>query len=433
MSAETPHDGQQPSPARNRFFYGWTVVGAAFLAQNFAIGITFGGYSPLLQALEDRFDTSRGLAATGLSMVSLSLGLMAPVIGSLLQKYSARKIMLSGAALMAAGFALVPLVTSIYAMLAIYALMIGVGAVCLSTVPGSTLVTRWFEYRRGTALGIITTMPGMILFPLMVSFLLVNYGFESVYLVQAGLMVLLLPILLLIVDHPRDRGLTPLRDTSAVSGDPDDDKGKAPRDVQPLEDATPPLTQPAFWFLSLGIALFTGTATMLSIHLVPMLTGVGATLPQAAMVYSAFGLAITVGAPLTGLVIDRLGPMNSLLLSVALALCSWFAMAALPAGLATYTVLAVLLGMAGGGIVTLHTSAAAVLFSQNAYSRVIGNGYLIKMPCLFAAGPVGGFIFDATQSYYAAIYTAGGVIALAGAMFVMLHLAHSRKKARFAA
>lgn len=424
-------DTSPGAPGRTPFFYGWTIVGACFLAQNFAIGITFGGYSPLLQALEERFDASRGMAAAGLSMVSLALGLMAPIIGSMLHKYSVRNIMMFGAALMAAGFALIPLAPNIYVMLAIYAVMIGVGAVCLSTVPGSTLITRWFVHRRGLALGIITTMVGMILFPLMVSFLLVNFGFDMVYLVQAGLMVLLLPVLLLIVDHPKDRGLQPLgaeAEAEMPADIADNNAAAAPAPISPPADTRPPTAQPVFWFLSLGIALFTATATMLSIHLVPMLTGAGATLPQAAMIYSVFGLAITVGAPLSGMVIDRIGPMASALCSITLSVVCWLAIALMPANLGVYGTLAVLLGIASGSIVPLHTSAAAVLFSQDVYSRVIGNGYLIKMPFLFVAGPAGGFIYDATRSYNAAFFLAAIVAAIAGAMFALLYVAHGRKK-----
>lgn len=406
----------------NRMFYGWTIVGVSFLAQNFAIGITFGAYSPLLQALEQRFDTSRGLAASGLSMVSLTLGLIAPVIGTMLQRYSARTIMLAGAVLMTIGFALIAFVTSIFALLTIYALMIGVGAVCLSTVPGTTLVTRWFERRRGMALGIVNTLPGMFLFPLLASAMLLNFGFEAVFLVQAALMAMLIPVLLLIVDHPRDKGLAPLGAAPEDRADSAHAASAAGSTAAPAEDGQLPLGNPLFWYLSLGIAMWTGVSSMISIHLIPLLSDIGIPLAQAAMVYSGYGLAVTAGAPLAGAIVDRAGPLKSLVVFIALGTAAWIGFLAMPPGLAAYTTLSVVVGLAAGGIVTLHTSSAALLFSQAAYPKVIGTGYLIKMPFLFAAGPAGGFIHDATGSYNLAILGALGTMALAGVLFILLNL-----------
>ena len=72
----------------------------------------------------------------------------------------------------------------------------------LGTMLPPTLVTRWYQVNRGRALGIVT-MPLLSagISPL-VALVLTKYGLTAAYMMLAGLMLLLLPALLFVIDYP---------------------------------------------------------------------------------------------------------------------------------------------------------------------------------------------------------------------------------------
>ncbi|WP_341714021.1 hypothetical protein, partial [Erythrobacter sp.] len=57
-------------------FHGWRMVGICFILINVALGVNFSAYGALVGAIETGFGTSRALASGGVSMLTLSMGLM---------------------------------------------------------------------------------------------------------------------------------------------------------------------------------------------------------------------------------------------------------------------------------------------------------------------------------------------------------------------
>lgn len=419
-------NGNEPaSPAKGQgIFYGWTIVGICFLSLNISVGIVFAGYNPLIVAIQEQFGTSRALASSGPPIASISLGIVALFIGGLIQKYNARTIMIGGAALVATGFLIASLVDNIYVLLGVFGTLIGMGFVAMGIVTCSTLVTRWFNTKRGLALGIINLFPGMVIFPLLSTYLLINYGLKSVFLINAAIFALLIPILFLVVNRPEDRGLTPLGGTPQPTAMPDDDTPSTP---PAKSSAGELLANPAFWMLSLGIAILTGAANMISMQAMPMLLDTGVSAMEAASTLSIYGLAIALAAPFFGMLVDKIGPLRGLMVEIAIVIVPWVLIAMLKPGFGTFTALLFIIGIANGGIVTLHTSTASILFKPEQFSRAMGMGYFIKMPFLLTTAPAAGHIFDKTGSYDLAII--GGVVSIviAGALFAALQFTKREK------
>ena len=407
-----PRDTAATAGGQHLFFPGWSVVALCFLSLNFSVGIVFAAYSPLVVAIQEQFGTSRTLASSALSATGLMLGLCAPLVGGLVQRFSARSVMMGGCALVALGFLLAAFVTNVYALIAIYGTLIGAGFVAMGIVPCSTLVTRWFNEKRGLALGIINLFPGMALFPVIVTYAVTHYELRGALLANAAMFAILLPLLFLIANRPQDKGLAPL------GGEPEEaapaQPGAAPEGAGAL------LRSPSFWLLSIGIALITGIANMLTVHLMPMLLDAGIPAEKASIVPFIYGMVLAFSAPFFGALIDRIGPFRTLMLEVAIAILPWIGMAILPVTFSNFALLLCVVGLANGGIVTLHTATAAKLFSQAQFSRAIGLGYFVKMPFLFIGPPLGGFVFDRTGSYEFAILIGIGVIVITAALFAIL-------------
>jgi MFS family permease len=401
---------------RGLFFPGWTVVALCFLSLNFSVGIVFAAFGPLVKSISAEFGASRALASVVLSAASLVMGLLAPSVGRSLQKFSARNMMLGGCSLVALGYVLAAYVSNIYALYAIYGLLIGAGFIAMGIVTCSTLVTRWFNEKRGLALGIINLFPGMAIFPALVTYVVDQHGLATAFLMNAALMGCLVPLFLLIKDYPAKMGLSPL------GGEPE---AAATQQTAQFGDApTGLLGRPAFWLLSLGIALLTGVANVLTVHYTPMLQDAKVPEGDIRTVQVVYGAMLALCAPFYGAVIDRLGPFRMLLVGALIMLAGWIGIAVSPVTFVTFLLLLSVVALSNGGIVTLHTSSAAKLFSPAEFSRSMGLGYFVKMPLMLAGPPLAGYVYDQTGSYEIAIISGVLIIAVALALFAILYAGH---------
>ena len=86
--------------ARLPFYYGWVIVGVAFVTM--AIGVTARtAFSLLLPPLIEEFRWDRGLAAGAFSFGFLVSAVLSPLVGRVMDARGPRVVILSGAALMA--------------------------------------------------------------------------------------------------------------------------------------------------------------------------------------------------------------------------------------------------------------------------------------------------------------------------------------------
>src|ERR1700689_1327351 len=75
------------------------AVALAFLAYNMAIGMSFGACGTLVETIQAKYMTSRALAASGISVMALVLGLFAPVVEAIARRIGLRTTMMTGALL----------------------------------------------------------------------------------------------------------------------------------------------------------------------------------------------------------------------------------------------------------------------------------------------------------------------------------------------
>lgn len=408
---------QGDSAGQQLFFPGWTVVALCFLSLNFSVGIVFAAFGPLVKSIAAEYETSRALASGVLSSASLVMGMLAPSVGRALQKFSARGLMIGGCSLVALGFVLAAFVSNIYALYAIYGLLIGSGFIAMGIVTCSTLVTRWFNAKRGLALGIINLFPGMAIFPALVTYVVDHHGLANAFLMNAALMASLIPLFLLIKDYPAKLGLSPLGGIPEAAVTQQATESEAPTGL---------LARPSFWLLSLGIALMTGVANVLTVHYTPMLQDAKVPEGDIRTVQVVYGAMLALCAPFYGAIIDRVGPFRMLLVAVLIMLAGWIGVAISPVSFISFLLLLSLIALSNGGIVTLHTSSAAKLFSPAEFSRSMGLGYFVKMPLMLAGPPLAGYVYDRTGSYELAIMTGILIIAVALTLFVILYATHHR-------
>ena len=207
------------TPDSRRLHPAWIVLGAVTLCMLAGSGIrsVFGVY---IKPMEAEFGWSRG-ALSGAAAISLVLlGAAGPFVGRLADRWGPRRVIASALVLVAAGSigsAFVQKLWHVYVTAGVF-MALGAGGVAMTT--GSTVVARWFESRRGLAIGLAAggmSAGQLIVIPLATA-LTVWFGWRTSYLwLGLGLLGLVLPVAIwLIRNNPEDRGLRPYGATGPV-------------------------------------------------------------------------------------------------------------------------------------------------------------------------------------------------------------------------
>ncbi len=384
----------------------WLVVAVTFVILNVALGVNFAAYGALVEAVEREFDTTRALAAGGLSMLTLALGLLAPLVGGAMRRVPIRALMAAGIALNAAGYFVASRVASIEALLVVYGLMIGPGFCLFSVVPCTAIIANWFPEGRGRALGIINMPIGNTVMPLAAAAMLGAVGLRATFLGEAVLLLALLPLLLLIRDRPASAPALVAADAPAgTAGDP-------------LMSAGQIFRAPPFLILTLGVSILSAGGLTLVTHLVPLGMGRGLDLPSAALLLSAFGIAGVAGAPAFGWLADRVGGGRALAILCFALIPPWLGLIVVGGSLPLLLILAFLMGAGLNAVLTLFGLTMGAWLGEANIGLGMGLSYFLQIPFMFGAGPLAGAMFDATGGYTATILMHCATFAAMGAIFL---------------
>ena len=129
-----------------RFFYGYIVVGAAFiiLMVSFGVNNAFGVFfNPILAD----FGWSRAMTSGAFSLSWVIQGVLGIVMGGLNDKFGPRLVMTVCGLLMGAGFLLMSQVNAIWQIYLFYGIVVGVGMSGVMVSQVST-IAKWFVKRR---------------------------------------------------------------------------------------------------------------------------------------------------------------------------------------------------------------------------------------------------------------------------------------------
>lgn len=169
-------------------FWGVVVVFAAFMIQipSFGTAQSFGIYNMyLLKYFKDA--SPAAVALIGSINVGVFLG-SGPIATFLMNHMSHRKVALLGAVLSSAGLIAMPFAPNLVYMYGFYGVLSGLGF-CLVYVPSHVLSGLYYDKQRSLATGLATSGSGVgaIIFPLLVNFLVDNFGWRGSFYIVCGL------------------------------------------------------------------------------------------------------------------------------------------------------------------------------------------------------------------------------------------------------
>lgn len=257
-------------------FYGWWIVGGCFIMLFLFAGAGFYSFSIFIRPLEKAFGWSRSQIALAMSINLVVHGMMAPLVGHLLERYGTRRIMSIFTAGYGAAFLVVSRSDSLWFFYLSYVFLAIMGT-GVGFVPVSAVLARWFIRRRGTAIGIAMvgiSAGGMVMSPL-IEILNASYTWRGAYVFLAILVwVIGLPVTLLVIrGNPGVMGLQPDNDPpQAVIGDDAGSSDLVAENGWPLKAA---LRSRVFWLVTATFVLAPGAQMGVIQHQVPLITDIG--------------------------------------------------------------------------------------------------------------------------------------------------------------
>jgi len=257
----------------------------------------------------------------------------------------------------------------------------------------STLIYRWFDQKRGMAIGIAFAGSGlgsMVLNPL-VSHIIETIGWQTGFRLLGVLLIAvnLLACLVFIIDHPSQIGLTPYGS----------EQGPAVKKASVLnirrKDA---MKLPAFWVLCAASCLAGLLGTGVQQHINAYLTDIGHSPAYAATIFSTVMFLLTVGKLLLGMIIDRSGIKAGTIIICALLSISAFVLLMSGQGWMPW-VFAVIFGGGYTILSILPTTLTSSLLGTADYSANYGIVSFFLCSGMAVGSPISAFFYDSFGSY----------------------------------
>ncbi|MFC1902177.1 MFS transporter [Chloroflexota bacterium] len=381
-------ESRQPPEPRTRFFYGYVIVGTAFIIMTLTFGANY-TFGVFIEPLIAEFGWTRAAISGAYAVLTLVAGFWGIFAGRISDRLGPKIVGVIGGFCLGLGFVLMSQVTALWQVYLIYGLIIPAGIGGCWPVFIATVV-KWFAARRGLITGIVAAGVGFgtMITPPLATWLISIYDWRATYgIVGIGTMVLIIAASLF---HKRDPYQI----------------GQVPHGIEKQRAAAPPrefafrqvVRTRQFWMVCGIYFCFGYCLHSVMVHIVPHATGTGISPASAASILAAIGSASIIAKLIVGMASDRLGIKLTLTLALAL-LTATFIWLQSAGELGELYLFGIIFGFAYGGTMTMQPLLLAELFGLGSLGIIVGSvtfSYTVGS----AIGPlIAGHIFDITASY----------------------------------
>jgi len=391
---------------KNRIFYGWVVVAAILVSGFIMMGVN-SSFGVFFKSLEATFGLTRATTSAVLSGRMAFSCLSAVLGGWAIDRYGPKVVFSIMGLFIGISLILTSQTAAAWQLFVTYSLLLGLGAGASYVVTTSTIL-RWFDRRRGLALGIAGSGAGLgIAFVAPLSaFLIESFEWRNA-LMMLGVTVwlVMIPVAQLLRKEPYEIGALP---DGATPGD----------QTARVEEitASPPIISLVktfrtknFWSFLFIWVLFAFSSFFVLTHIVPHATDLGFSAIQSATILSLTGIAMIAGRLLAGVLTDKISAKAIVVIS-----------SLLQAGVMLWLVwgqelwmlylFGLLHGFTQGGFATAITVLIGRTFGLKDIGKILG---VLEIGIFIGAtiGPyLGGLIFDVTSSYTLAFLIMTGTV-----------------------
>ncbi|MFH1639791.1 MAG: MFS transporter [Chloroflexota bacterium] len=385
---------------KKRIFYGYWVLAVAFFCLVLMAGCIMYPFSLYVIPLTREFGWNRTSIMLASTIVTLSMALTSPLVGRILRRYGARRIITGGAVSLTVCFLLLSRLQHLWQLYILYA-MAGVSAGAMGIIPATTVVANWFKRRRGFAIGILGTGIGVggAALPLVIGTLILpDYGLRGAFIFSAVFASILIPLALLVIrTYPEEKGLLPDGDAVVTSQEKNSDP--------PVESGIflkAAIRTPAFWLIALAFFAFNVANQSLMQNHVPYLQDYDFPAAVTATAIALVGIGSGIGKFFFGWLADFIHAKYTLVIGILFQVGAVLVLLNMGANSPIQLVwlYAIMLGLGIGCWLPALSLTTSAVFGLRDYSSIFGT---LNMLFMFGAsiGPVlAGRIYDLYGSYF---------------------------------
>ena len=390
-------------------YYGWWVVLACFLINLYVGGVIFFSFTAFFQPIQQEFGWSYTQISLATSLRGLEMGIFAPIVGFLVDRFGSRKLLLGGSVIIGIGLLILSFTQSLL-MFYMCFLFIALGAGGCTSVVTMTAVAVWFRKNVGLAMGIMASGfgAGGLIVPLVV-FLIDACGWRlTLVILGAGIWLLGIPLSLMVRDRPEQLGLSPEGTGAELSGAFQEAENPG-RTQEPFLQM---IKKRSFLYLNMAETIRMMSVTAVVIHMMPYLSSLGIPRATSGAVAAALPLVSILGRFGFGWGGDRFD--KRIVMATTFILMSAGAFAFCHVHSIGILLLFLLLFAPGfGGSMVLRGAILQEYFGTAYFGKMIG----IVMGSASIGGIIGptlaGWAFDTTGSYTSVWYGLCGLSAVA--------------------
>jgi len=396
-------------------FYGYWILLGTVLLHFLDSGLYFYGFSVFYTPIKLEYAWSAAAISGAISFSRLEGGIEGPVVGYLIEKYGARKILALGVLITGLGYMLMLYVDSVWMLYLVYGGILSIGYNMGFTHSLTTLLNNWFVKRRARVMSLYAIAAGLggaIIVPLLSKSIML-YGWKTTA-IYSGLAfwIVGIPATLIFRNYPEDMGLLP-------DGVPDvelDSDTIVALEDEPKLTTREALQSGVFRRLLLAESLRTFLLASIVLHEIPHLVNIGIDEVTAAGI---LGLMISISIPgrlIFGFLGDYFEKRKLLAVTMILQGIGVLIFAYASSIVHVYTFV-VIYGLTYGGCIPLLMAFRGDLFGRKKFAQMSG----IMSPFRTIGNVIGpvfaGYLFDLTGSYKIAFITFTCIAILSGISF----------------
>lgn len=437
---------QRAFPAFPRLFYGWWIVLVSMVTDGIKQGSFNRGFTVYIIPIQNSLGLSAAAIGWADTLGRLMGGIQGPVMGYLTDRLGPGPMLAFGGITSGLGFILLSYTGNYFFFLLVFVGLMSVGFRSGYNNASIAAINNWFRRRRGLAMSLVSMGHGFggAIAPV-AGWMVLTYGWEVAVRISGVVIILLVvPMSFLVKRSPESMGLLPDgdlpedpagRETGAASrtdhpAAANGGRGRSrSRRVVPDNDFTAreAMRTPSYWMLVLAAGLRNTAHSGMSFLLAPVMVWFlqqGGREQIESLQIAAFFVGLVAAAtvvfnPLIGWLGDHF-PRQRLsalcMASGALALCLLFNTGGSLWILAAFAILQALSESAN----SLNWALMGEFFGRRSFATLRGWQHLPDQLVSMWTAVWMGLIFDATGSYYLALFPLIGILALSALTFLAL-------------
>lgn len=290
----------------------WFIAGLTFLTLMATAGFR-SAPSVLILPLEEAFGWGRDGISLAVSINVLLYGLTAPFAAALMERFGIKRVVMVALATVGSGALLTVFMNSLWQLLALWGLVVGVGTGSMALVFAASIVNRWFVERKGLVIGALTAAAatGQLIFLPTLSTFAITYGWKSVSITVGIAALVMVPLIyILLPERPSDIGVRPFGAQEDWQAPSQIQGNAAALAVNTLREA---VRVKNFWYLVISFFVCgLSTSGLIGTHFIPAAHDHGMMEVAAASLLALIGVFDVVGTLFSGWLTDRIDPRKLL-------------------------------------------------------------------------------------------------------------------------